>query len=221
MEDSSGQEVDHREVEADAEVQGPRVHPLPSLRAAARVPARLRYVPHLLPRAGAVGADPGRREVELVVPEGLLHRRGPAAGPRPRPWTLGQEDACRSVIRWRTSSPEPQRDPREAPQGGRSVVPAEGGDRHCCCASATSTTTSSSRTASGHAARTSSTRPTRRDLRHQAGQHARRRVYVNHREIPRRSWAEWAHRIVHVRGLMTDREAREAGLGGEVMCQVW
>ena len=23
------------------------------------------------------------------------------------------------------------------------------------------------------------------------------------------------------KGIMTDREAREAGLGGEVMCQVW
>jgi small subunit ribosomal protein S8 len=23
------------------------------------------------------------------------------------------------------------------------------------------------------------------------------------------------------RGVMTDREAREAGLGGEIMCQVW
>ena len=42
------------------------LQPLPPLRPAARLPAGFRPVPHLLPRAGAHGADPGRRQGELV-----------------------------------------------------------------------------------------------------------------------------------------------------------
>jgi hypothetical protein len=48
------------------EVQGACVHALPSLWAAARIPARLRSLPHLLPRAGAVRADSRRRQSKLV-----------------------------------------------------------------------------------------------------------------------------------------------------------
>jgi small subunit ribosomal protein S8 len=48
-----------------------------------------------------------------------------------------------------------------------------------------------------------------------------RRVYVNHREIPKVMGGMGTTVLSTSKGLMTDREAREAGLGGEVMCQVW
>jgi small subunit ribosomal protein S8 len=48
-----------------------------------------------------------------------------------------------------------------------------------------------------------------------------RRVYVNHREIPKVMNGMGTTVLSTSKGLMTDREAREAGLGGEVMCQVW
>jgi len=48
-----------------------------------------------------------------------------------------------------------------------------------------------------------------------------RRVYVGKRRIPT-VMARLGTSIVSTsRGLMTDREAREAGLGGELICQVW
>ena len=48
-----------------------------------------------------------------------------------------------------------------------------------------------------------------------------RRVYVNQREIPKVMGGMGTTVLSTSRGIMTDREAREAGLGGEVMCQVW
>ena len=49
-----------------------------------------------------------------------------------------------------------------------------------------------------------------------------RRVYVAQGTTSRASWAGSGTSIVSTsRGLMTDREAREAGLGGELVCQVW
>ena len=48
-----------------------------------------------------------------------------------------------------------------------------------------------------------------------------RRVYVNHREIPKVMGGMGTTVLSTSKGIMTDREAREAGLGGEVMCQVW
>ena len=48
-----------------------------------------------------------------------------------------------------------------------------------------------------------------------------RRVYVNRREIPRVFAGMGMSVLSTSRGLMTDREAREAGLGGEIVCQVW
>ena len=49
-----------------------------------------------------------------------------------------------------------------------------------------------------------------------------RRVYVRQGRASRASWAGSASPCVSTsRGLMTDREARDAGLGGELVCQVW
>jgi small subunit ribosomal protein S8 len=48
-----------------------------------------------------------------------------------------------------------------------------------------------------------------------------RRVYVNQREIPKVMGGMGTAILSTSKGVMTDREAREAGLGGEVMCQVW
>ena len=48
-----------------------------------------------------------------------------------------------------------------------------------------------------------------------------RRVYVGKDEIPRVMGGMGTSIVSTSRGVMTDREAREAGLGGELMAQVW
>jgi small subunit ribosomal protein S8 len=48
-----------------------------------------------------------------------------------------------------------------------------------------------------------------------------RRVYVKNDGIPRIMGGLGTAILSTSRGLMTDREAREAGLGGEVICHVW
>jgi len=48
-----------------------------------------------------------------------------------------------------------------------------------------------------------------------------RRVYVGKGRVPRVMAGLGTSIVSTSRGLMTDREAREAGLGGELMCQVW
>ena len=48
-----------------------------------------------------------------------------------------------------------------------------------------------------------------------------RRVYVGKDRLPRVMAGLGASIVSTSRGLMTDREAREAGLGGELICQVW
>ena len=48
-----------------------------------------------------------------------------------------------------------------------------------------------------------------------------RRVYVRKDGIPRVMGGLGTSIVSTSRGMMTDREAREAGLGGELICQVW
>jgi len=48
-----------------------------------------------------------------------------------------------------------------------------------------------------------------------------RRVYVGKHRLPRVMGGMGTSIISTSRGLMTDREAREAGLGGELIAQVW
>lgn len=48
-----------------------------------------------------------------------------------------------------------------------------------------------------------------------------RRVYVGKERIPRVMGGLGVSVLSTSRGLMTDREARDAGLGGELVCQVW
>jgi small subunit ribosomal protein S8 len=48
-----------------------------------------------------------------------------------------------------------------------------------------------------------------------------RRVYVQKDRIPRVLGGLGTTILSTSKGMMTDREAREAGLGGELICQVW
>ena len=48
-----------------------------------------------------------------------------------------------------------------------------------------------------------------------------RRVYVRKDGIPRVMGGLGTSIVSTSRGMMTDREAREAGLGGELVCQIW
>jgi small subunit ribosomal protein S8 len=48
-----------------------------------------------------------------------------------------------------------------------------------------------------------------------------RRVYVPKTRIPRVMGGMGISVLSTSRGLMTDREARDSGLGGELVCQVW
>ncbi len=47
------------------------------------------------------------------------------------------------------------------------------------------------------------------------------RIYANHREIPRILGGAGIVIISTPSGIMTDREARLRGIGGEVLCSVW
>jgi len=48
-----------------------------------------------------------------------------------------------------------------------------------------------------------------------------RRVYVKKTSLPRVLGGLGSSIVSTSRGVMSDREAREAGLGGEVICHVW
>jgi small subunit ribosomal protein S8 len=48
-----------------------------------------------------------------------------------------------------------------------------------------------------------------------------RRVYVGKAKVPRVMAGMGTTIVSTSRGLMSDREARDAGLGGEIICQVW
>lgn len=48
-----------------------------------------------------------------------------------------------------------------------------------------------------------------------------RRVYVRKTDVPRVLGGLGASILSTSKGIMTDKEAREAGLGGEVLAQVW
>jgi small subunit ribosomal protein S8 len=47
------------------------------------------------------------------------------------------------------------------------------------------------------------------------------RVYVGRTEIPRVLGGLGINILTTPRGVMTGREARKAGVGGEILCQVW
>jgi small subunit ribosomal protein S8 len=47
------------------------------------------------------------------------------------------------------------------------------------------------------------------------------RVYANHKEIPKVLGGLGIAVISTSRGVMTDRQARHNGLGGEVLCYIW
>jgi small subunit ribosomal protein S8 len=47
------------------------------------------------------------------------------------------------------------------------------------------------------------------------------RVYVNRHEIPRVLGGMGINILTTPRGVMTGREARKQGVGGEILCEVW
>jgi len=47
------------------------------------------------------------------------------------------------------------------------------------------------------------------------------RVYVGHTEIPRVLGGLGINILTTPKGVMTGRQARKSGVGGEVLCQVW
>jgi len=47
------------------------------------------------------------------------------------------------------------------------------------------------------------------------------RIYVNHKELPRVLAGTGIYILSTSKGILTDREARFRGIGGEVLCSVW
>ncbi len=47
------------------------------------------------------------------------------------------------------------------------------------------------------------------------------RIYVNHRQIPRVLGGTGVVILSTPSGLLTDREARSRGIGGELLCSIW
>jgi small subunit ribosomal protein S8 len=47
------------------------------------------------------------------------------------------------------------------------------------------------------------------------------RVYVGHKEIPRVLGGLGINILTTPRGVMTGRQARKTGVGGEILCEVW
>lgn len=66
LEDVSGQEVDDRQVAADAKVQGPGAQSLQALRSPSSIYPEVRDVSYLLPQVGIGGRSPWCREIKLV-----------------------------------------------------------------------------------------------------------------------------------------------------------
>ena len=48
-----------------------------------------------------------------------------------------------------------------------------------------------------------------------------RRIYVNRHEVPRVQGGLGTAIVSTSQGMLTDREARQRGLGGELVCMVW
>jgi small subunit ribosomal protein S8 len=48
-----------------------------------------------------------------------------------------------------------------------------------------------------------------------------RRIYVSHNKLPRTLSGYGAVLLSTSKGLMTDKEARQEKIGGEIICQVW
>lgn len=48
-----------------------------------------------------------------------------------------------------------------------------------------------------------------------------RRIYANHKEVPAVLGGLGVNILTTSRGVMTGRAAREAGVGGEILCNVW
>lgn len=48
-----------------------------------------------------------------------------------------------------------------------------------------------------------------------------RRIYVNRHEVPRVQGGIGTAIVSTSQGILTDKEARQRGLGGEVICMVW
>src|SRR5207247_2865355 len=104
-EDSSGQEVDDREVAAQAALRGPTAQPMRRLRTSARLHAALRAVPHLLPGARPRRAAAGRHQVELVA------RRANAAATRPHQRKAPAQDVARRTTAEENSTEMNSTDP--------------------------------------------------------------------------------------------------------------
>jgi small subunit ribosomal protein S8 len=47
------------------------------------------------------------------------------------------------------------------------------------------------------------------------------RIYANHKEIPRVLGGAGIVIISTPNGILTDREARTRGIGGELLCSIW
>jgi len=48
-----------------------------------------------------------------------------------------------------------------------------------------------------------------------------RRIYSNHKDLPRVLGGFGLAIVSTSRGLMTDQQARDAGIGGELLCYIW
>ena len=48
-----------------------------------------------------------------------------------------------------------------------------------------------------------------------------RRIYSNHKDMPRVLGGFGLAIVSTSRGLMTDQQARDAGIGGELLCYIW
>ena len=48
-----------------------------------------------------------------------------------------------------------------------------------------------------------------------------RRIYSNHKDMPRVLGGFGLAIVATSRGLMTDQQARDAGIGGELLCYIW
>ena len=186
--------------------RGASPQPLPALRSLARVPAQVRAVPYLLPPARAARRHPGRHQVELVR-GACMSMTDPIADFLARIRNAHPRAPRREVLA--PSSKLKQRH-RRGPQGrGLHRRLRRARRRRRACRDRASACAGPTRHATRSPACAARSRP---------GQ----RMYVRHGDDPQGPLAAWASRSSPRRkGVMTDRDARKEGVGGELLCEVW
>ena len=202
-----GQEGAHQQAAAQAEVQGPRLHPLPPLRPPARGVPQVRPLPHLPARAGPRRRGPRRDQGQLVRGGDTMTMTDPIA------------DMLTRIRNANVAMHDEVRMPSLEAEGGARRDPRA---RRATSRASTSPTTPSEPGQRADDQDEVLARAGPHDLRPAPGvQAGPAGLQPRPTKVPRVLGGLGVAVLSTSQGLMTDREARKRNVGGEVLCYVW